>query len=380
MSDIQSRAEKVAASVGPLSDEIEQARQMPDAAVQAIRDSDLNRLFVPAIYGGFEAHPVEAMKAIETVAAADASAGWCLGIGSTTGLNAAFLAEGFAREIYGRPGAWTAGVFAPNGRAVEDGDDYVVNGKWSWGSGTRHADYVVGGCFVVGDDGKPIPPVMSRMMIAKADQISFDDTWHVLGLKGTGSTDFEMQNIRVPKGRSVALQADPLQVEGALYAFPSFALLACGIAATALGIGRAALEDFTALAEAKTPQYSKKSLANKPLAQVDFARASALIGSARAFAHEATHKAYEAAEAGGAIPDEVRATLRLSYTTAVKNVAEAVQLLYTAGGGSSLFLSHPLQRHWRDINTATQHIMINSATYELTGRVLLGVETDTAML
>lgn len=378
--EILKRADDVAAAIKGQSQRIEDLRRLPDDIADVIKASDLTRLFVPKKFGGMEAHPVTAFKAFEKVAAADASAGWCLGIVASPGINAAYMDDDVAQHFYGTPGAWMAGVFAPNGKAVRQGDSYKVNGRWSWGSGTQNADYVMGGSFVMGDDGKPQPPVVSRLMIVPRAQIKFHDTWHVSGLKGTGSTDFEMVDLDVPVNHSVSLQADPRRLDAPLYVFPSFAMLATGIAATALGVGQAALEAFHDLAGAKTPQFSKRSLAAKPAAQVDYAKAVGLIEGGRAFAYDAAYAAYEQAAAEGELPDEVRARLRLAFTTAVRNTAEAVSLLYVAGGGSSLFQSSPLQRHFRDIHAITQHIMVNGATQELTGRVLLGVETDTAML
>ncbi|MGB1088721.1 MAG: acyl-CoA dehydrogenase family protein, partial [Alphaproteobacteria bacterium] len=255
--EILNRADQVAAAIRGQSERIEEARRLPDDIADIIKASDLTRLFVPKQYGGMEAHPVTAFKAFEKVAAADASAGWCLGIVASPGINAAYMEDAAAQHFYGTPGAWMAGVFAPNGKAVQNGDSYKVNGRWSWGSGTQNADHVMGGCFVVGDDGKPIPPVVPRLMIVSREQIKFHDTWHVSGLKGTGSTDFEMVGLDVPVSHAVSLQADPRRLDAPLYIFPSFAMLATGIAATALGVGQAALEAFHDLAGAKMPQFSK---------------------------------------------------------------------------------------------------------------------------
>jgi len=363
--------------------DIEQARALPQDLADKLSAAGLYKLLVPAKYDGAEAHPCTFLSVIEEIAQADASVAWCLNICNTSGLVAAYLPENYAREIYGPADAITGGVFAPMGKAKSDGTDFTINGTWNWGSGTSNCTWIMAGCMVMGDDGKPEMgergPI-SRMMLLPRDQVEIADTWHVTGLSGTGSNEFTIKDRKVPCARSVALATDKPLVTSPLYTFPSFGLLAIGIAAVAIGTAQGAAQEFIGIAGAKTPQYSSKSLANKGQAQVDFARAMGLIEGARAFLHNAVSDGYANAAQSGELNDHDRARIRLAATTATKQAADAIDLLYTAAGGTSVYLATPLQRRFRDVHVATQHIMVAAGTLELTGRVLLGVKTDTAML
>jgi alkylation response protein AidB-like acyl-CoA dehydrogenase len=303
-------------------------------------------------------------------------------IGATSGSLLAMLPPETARAVFSGPEILLGGVFAPRGRAVAESGGFRVNGRWQWGSGTQNADWVMGGCQVVRDgevermrSGAPRP----RSVLVPAGEVEFFDTWHVSGLCGTGSTDFAMNDLFVPEERVAGLGVDrPL--ERALYAFPQFGLLGMGIAAVALGLARAAIDALVDLAGGKTPQGSSRSLAERPAAQADVSRAEALLRSSRAFYYEAIAAAWERARAEGRIEDAHRRDIRLATTHATRSCADAVDLMYHLAGGTSVFRSSPLQRVFRDVHVATQHMMVSPSTLELTGRLLLGLETDTALL
>jgi alkylation response protein AidB-like acyl-CoA dehydrogenase len=364
------------------ADEIERARRLPADLSRAFARAGFYRMCVPEVYGGLELPPADTMYTIETLAQADGSAAWCVFIGATSGSVLALLPPAAARAIFHGPEVLLGGVFAPRGRAIAEPNGFRVNGRWQWGSGTQNADWVMGGCEVI-RDGKPEllhnGTPRSRMMIAAATEIEFFDTWHVSGLCGTGSTDFAMNDLFVPDERAVGLGVDgPLARP--LYAFPQFGLLAMGIAAVTLGLARAAIDALVELAGGKTPQGSARPLAARPGTQSDVARAEALLRSARAFYYEAIERAWEGACANGRIEVEHRRDVRLATTHATRASADAVDLMYDLGGGSSVYQRSPLQRVFRDVHVATQHMMVSPATLELTGRLLLGLETDVSQL
>ena len=158
--------------------------------------------------------------------------------------------------------------------------------------------------------------------------------------------------------------------------FPVFGLLALGIAAVALGNARGAIEDLVELAGAKQPQGSRRSLAERGSAQSTLAVTEANLRSARAFFYEAVDEAWQVARQSGAIEMRHRAALRLAATHATRTASDVTRSMYDLGGGSSVFLSSPLQRRFRDSHVATQHIMVAPPTYELTGRVFMGLPVD----
>ena len=167
---------------------------------------------------------------------------------------------------------------------------------------------------------------------------------------------------------------------GALYSFPLFGLLAIGIASVALGIARGAIEDLASLAGAKTPAAGRKTLAERATVQAQLARAEASLRAARALVLGEADAAWSAAERGGEMPQQHRLGLRLAASHATEVAAEVVTTMYHAGGGTSIYDSSMLQRRFRDVHVATQHMMVAPATWELGGRLLLGLPTDTKQL
>jgi alkylation response protein AidB-like acyl-CoA dehydrogenase len=363
--------------------EMEDVRRLPADLAAKMAEGGLFRMVTPAVYGGLECTPRQIVDAVEAVAEANASAGWCVMIGATTAINAAYMDPEMARSIYDDPMTITGGVFAPMGKAVVDGDDYIVSGRWQWGSGSANCTWLCGGSMVFENgelrtlpNGRPD----ARMMIFPASEAELLDTWHVMGLKGTGSGDLEVENIRVPKGRSVSLVADQPNIDGALYKFPAFGLLSLGVAATAMGNTKGALQSFTELASVKKNQGSAKTLGQRANIQSEMSKMTAAFRAARAYLHDEIEMTWEIAQNSDEIPIERRAALRMACTQMVRTGADVTRTCYDLGGGAALFEASDLQRRFRDAHAMTQHIVTAPATWELTGRLLFGVPTDGGMI
>lgn len=383
MTDLLDRARALAPGIAARSDEIEAARRLPKDIAEAMAEAGLYGLAVPRTLGGAEAPPAMIAEVIETIAQGDASAAWCLMIGITTGLNAVYLPQTVARAIYGDARTITGGVFAPMGKAVPDNSDYIVTGRWAWGSGTQNARWIVGGAMIMdgdkpktGPDGAPY----HRMMIFDASEVTFHDTWHVMGLNGTGSLDFSVKELRVPQARTVSLVHDKPREQGPLYTFPPFGLLALGIAAVAIGNAGAALTEFRALAATKKPSASKRTLAERAHTQLAYAEAHAAFSGARAYLYDVVNTIWTDTQYGRAITLEQRASMRLACTNATRTCATVCRDLYDLAGGAAVYSSNILQRRFRDAHAAIQHMMVAPATLEVAGRALLGLPTEDAML
>jgi len=363
--------------------EIEKARRLPADLAATLAKAGLFRLAVPREIGGLEADPATLFRVIETVAEADASVSWCVMIGATSGVSAAYLSTSVAQQIFGQPETIVGGVYAPMGRAVEDGNGYILNGKWQWASGSNNCTWLMGGTVMVAD-GQPrrlsngAPD--TRMLLFPASAAQLIDTWHVSGLCGTGSGEMQVTDVRVPKDRSLSLVTDKPVAQGPLYAFPVFGLLALGIAAVLLGNAQSAVEELVELAGGKKPQGSSRVLAERATVQAVLADAVARLRSARAFYYDAVESAWDKAQTEGTMPIEVRANLRLAATHTARTCAAVTRDMYELGGGSSVFLSSPLQRRFRDAYVGMQHMMVAPQTYELTGRFLMGLPTDASFL
>ncbi len=382
--DLLAQARALGPRIAAASDAIEAGRTLPQEIAQALAQAGCFRMCVPRVLRGEEAPPSTFLRVIEEVARADGSAGWCVMVGATAGLMAAFLDEETARELYAPdPNVVTSGVFAPMGRAVVDGDDYVVSGRWPFNSGSAHAELRMGGALVL-EGGMPKMdargvPVMTHVVFRK-EETKILDTWHTSGLRGTGSNDMVVEEVRVPRRRAASMITDRPKHDGLLYRFPVFGLLALGVSAVAMGIARQAIDVFTSLATEKRTLGAKRTLAQRETTQADVARAEARLRSGRAFVFEITEEATEAAKKGDALDLRTRALLRLAATEATQASAAAVDIVYNAGGATSIYASSPLQRCFRDVHVATQHAMVSLPTFSLSGRVLLGLETDASTL
>lgn len=376
-------ARDLAPTIAARAADTEAQRRLPADLAQQLAAAGLFRLLVPQDLGGAEASPAQAFAVLEELGAADAATGWCVMIAATTALVSAWLPEHHAEAVFGDPLAITGGVFAPMGRAVADGDDYLVTGRWAWASGSANCRWLLGGAVIM-DDGQPrrLPGGASdhRMMVMPAAEVELIDTWDAMGMRGTGSGDMAAAAVRVPKDRSVSFMTDRPRVRRPLYSFPPFGLLALGIAAVAAGNARAALADLAALAGAKKGGGSSRALAERGTVQADYATAYARLAAARALAEAEIAAAWAAAEAGSPPDIASRARLRLAATHLTQTAAEVVAIAHRLAGGTSVYASHPLSRRFRDAHVATQHMMVGPSTLELTGRVLLGVPTDDAMI
>lgn len=361
-------------------DEFEAARRLPKDISDSLAKAGFYRMLVPEAYGGLECSPGTTARVLETLAIGDASAAWVSLVAATSGSALARIPEAAAREIFVSPETMICGVFAPRGRAERDGDGYRVSGRWQWGSGTQNADWVLGGSLLFREgelekdpEGRP----RAHMALVPASEVVFHDTWHVSGLNGTGSTDFEFKDVFVPQERVVGyVDVDP--PEGPLQLFPHFGLLALCVGAVTLGIARAAIDDLLEIAGAKRPAGSRRTLAERATTQMDVAEAEALLRSGRSWFYESIEAAWEAARRDGELTLEHRRDIRLATTHAVRNATRGVDLMYNLGGGTSVYRTSRLQKHFRDIHVATQHIMVGPGTMEVAGRLFLGLETDTS--
>ena len=361
----------------------ERERRLAPEVVDALADGGLFRMLVPRSLGGGEVAPAEMVDSIAAVARGDGSAAWCVAVACTSGALAAYLPDEHAREVYGGSARCWGGVFAPKGRAVSEGAALRVTGRWPFASGIDHSDWLMGGCVV--EDGGNVRKLSSgrpdvRLVLFAAEDVECVDTWNVSGLRGTGSHDMAVDELVVPAGRSASLFVDRPREDGPLYAFPIFGLLSLAIASVGLGIARGAVDDLLSLAGTKTPSMGTRTLAARPDTQARAARAEARLRAARALVDDSVGEAYAAAIADGVITLGHRAALRMAASHATAESAAVVDEMYSLAGGSAIYSSSPLQRRFRDVHVATQHMMVAPSVWELTGRLLLGVPVDSEQL
>lgn len=357
--------------------EIEQARRMPRDLVDALRTTGMFGLSVPRAIGGGEAGPLDIMRAIETVATADGSTGWCAMIATGNNVAAGYMQESGAREVFSDPTAPSAGIAAPAGTAVRVDGGVRVSGRWPFASGITHCDWVWAGCRIM-EDGRPKmtpqgPEIVHVCMPVR--DVVIHDTWYVSGLCGTGSNDFTATDVFVPEQRIFALLDPRGHRKEPLYQMPPLALFTFQLVSVSLGIARAALDDLIELAQTKIPTLYTAVLADKPVVQIELARAEAALGSARAFLYNTVDDMWQSVCAGNAPTRRQLAMGRAAATHAVETAATVARSANTLSGGSSIYTTSSLQRHARDAEAVTHHFTVAPHTWEEAGRVLLGRDT-----
>lgn len=375
-------ARSLAPQIRAYRDEIERNSCLPAPLVTALVEAGLFRMYVPKSLGGLEVDLVTFLRVVEEIAQIDGSVGWILATGATHGALGAYLREDVARAIYcDTPNAIVAGSVNPRGKAISVQGGYKVSGRWSFCSGIQHSAWVFGNCVVydgdtprLGLDGSS----ETRFMFFSVEQCEIHDTWHVSGLRGTGSRDCTVADLFVPEEWSLpAFTARPYQ-PGPLYTCPLITFFAASIAAPPLGMARGAINALVELACTQTPTGSQSRLRERPNVQVNVARAEALVRSARAFVIESLQEIWEVLIAEGELTMQQRAMGRIAGTHAAISAAQAVDLMYNAGGGAAIYQSCLLERFFRDIHVATQHISVTQTYYELAGKVLLGMSPGTS--
>src|ERR1700742_2146535 len=269
---VLSQAREIAELARGLADDIDSARRLPTELVEALRVSGLLRAGAPVEVGALELPAGTALRCAEEVARGDASAGWCVSIGIPSTLLVAYLPPVSRDELFGNGRGLAAGVWAPQGKARRVPGGVVVSGRWAFCSGITHADVLFAGCVL---EDRP------AVVALPTEQLQILDTWHTLGLRGTGSHDTVADEVFVPNERVLSIFDGPV-IDRPLYRFPPFGFFAACIAAAAMGNARAAIDDFVALAGAKKGVAASRTLAERSTIQAAVAAAESALEAARA--------------------------------------------------------------------------------------------------
>jgi len=363
--------EKVAPVLAASAAESEGARTLAPAAVAALEDTGLLALKLPAALGGAEADPVTQIDVIEAVSAIDASSGWCLMVGATTvALPGVFLGDDALATMFpsGRiPRA--AGCYMPTGQAAPAPGGYRITGRWAFASGIRHAAWVSGTARVV-RDGQATGE--RRVFVVPTSTVEIHDTWHVAGLRGTGSCDFSLRDQLVDEAFTWDLERALPRRGGPLYRLGMPGFVANEHAAFALGVARRALDTSVTLAAGKARGVTPTVLGDRATFQRFVGMAEARLRAARALAVEANAAAWRTVREGGRLLPRQHAELRAVAVHATEAALDVVTGSFRYAGGGALYESSVLQACLRDLNAAAQHFMVSDSAYEALGQFVLG--------
>ena len=379
--DYIARARDLAPMLQAAADDIERLGELPAQVRDTLIEQGFFRMLQPRSLGGAELRPSVFSRVTEQIARIDGSTAWVLSQGSGCSMSAAYLAPAQAREIFGP----STGILAwgpPMGqqaRAVPGG--YLVSGTWRFASGSHHASWLGAHALILEQDGSPRLGAkggqVTRTMLFPKSSTQLESIWNVLGLRGTGSDQYTIQDLFVPENRSMA-RDDPAErtEQGLLYRFTSGQLYASGFAGVALGLARGVLDSFVDHARLKKPRGAIRVLRENHVIQSQFAQAEAKWRSARALLHQTLDTVWEHIEQHGEMTRDHRMEIRLASTWAIQQSKEAILATYEAVGSGGVFVGTPFERPLRDILTLVQQGQGRPMHFETCGQYMLGLEPE----
>jgi len=346
--------------------------------VEALHEAGLFRILLPRSLGGGGLTIPESIVVFEAMARLDASVAWNLSICADGPLFGHFLSRDAYETVFDDPRAVIAGTLNPlTIRAVRCDGGWRYSGRANYVSGSAQATWLVGAGIELHDDAPRMVdgfPIM-RAAIMPFRHCTILDTWHVSGMRGTGSNDCTFEDVFVPDDFTFAWpEARSPWCTGAFGTVPLATQLGSALAAVAIGTARHAIAAVVELATMKVPAGTRALMRERPLAQMQIAQAQGWVEAAHAYLSSAVARCWQMGEAGEPFDNAARAAARLASVTAVKLAAQAVDLVHDAAGMNAVQTSSELDRCWRDLHTMTQHVILGTGRYEIVGRILMGLE------
>lgn len=377
MTDPLSAAQTLRTTIKTVRHETETARCLPASIVNKLIEAGLCRLAVPESLGGREAEPLVGFDVYEELASADASVAWIAWNNALTGLLSRYLSNAVRAELFADSSRLFASSTRPSGQAVMQSGGFRVSGRWSLVSGCELADWIPLMCVITTDEGdqRMLAAGVPEMRMAYVPKGSYKilDTWHVGGLRGTGSHDVVVDDIFVPAERTFSLE-DSDHIDRPLYRMPLAATLGAWCAAICLGIARAAIDALLDLGSSKVPVDPGPGLRDRPAVQAMVASSTAALEAARLLLRDALGDLWTACSRGTPVTDIQRARMWGSIVHAAQIAKTTVTSMYEAAGASALYIDCPIERAHRDIHAVMQHIVLQHFWLEQAGRVRLGLK------
>lgn len=382
--DYLSRARALANVIEGGAAAADRTRKLSPEVVQALAESGLYRMLQPKFLGGGELAIADFMAVIEEIAKADASTAWCVAQCGTCAMAAAYLDRETAIEVFGPDDgiiAW--GPPAPSQARIVDGG-YRVTGKWNFASGGHQASWIGAQSFVIDRNGDPLrredgTPVIRTMLVPRKD-VRLEDAWNVMGLKGTGSDSYAVEDVFVPARFTLGRdEAADRREDGLLYKFSTSNVYSFVFAALALGIARRMLDDARNVAMEKRPYGARTPMRDNNVVQAQIGHAEGGWRAAHGYLEATARKLWDEMAISPTLSLEQRIELRLSSVWAIHQAAQIADTVFHMLGATSIFESAPFERRFRDIHTVTQQLQGRQSHFESVGQVLLGLEPDAAL-
>ncbi|MFD4265339.1 acyl-CoA dehydrogenase family protein [Rhodococcus sp. NPDC058481] len=383
MGQVLDRIEQYADEIRAGGVEGDKLMRLSDANAKRLKESGAIRMLQPKQYGGLEVHPREFAETAMAIGAMDGATGWVTGIVGVHPWELAFFDPKAQEEVWGQDqDTWMASPYAPMGVAVPTDGGYILNGRWSFSSGTDHCQWVMIGAMVGGQDGKPqMPPKILHVLLPRSDYEIDQDSWDVVGLRGTGSKDLIVKDAFLPEYRTLdsatVYDGTAPKIAGrgeTLYNFPFSCIFPLGITSSLIGIAEGALACHIA-AQKDRVAITGVPIKEDPYVLFAIGDAAAEIAASRAAILETVDRFWDMTEKGQQVSFEQRAVGRRTQTAAAWRAVRAVDEIFARSGGGALQMKTPLQRFWRDAHAGLSHaIHVPGSIFHASALTQLGGE------
>jgi alkylation response protein AidB-like acyl-CoA dehydrogenase len=383
---------------------IEASKSLPEDVLDALHQLQMFRMLMPRSVGGAELDPATYAQVVAAIAEGDASVAWCIAQSSPCSMSAAYMDPSIANELFGDPKAvftWGFAAGRPPCRAVRVKGGWVVNGVWTFASGSRLSSWLGGHVQIHDENGSPSLDADGRvvertMLFPRSSVLVRDDRWDVMGLLGTGSDTYEAADLFVPELYSVVqrgigrdqqlpegVRRDPdtdRREEGILYKHSNQALFQAGLSSVAIGLARATLDAFIQLAKVKSPAIANQSLRDDSWIHARIAQADAKVSAAHAWLLSLLREAWNECAVTGEISFPTRVRIRTACTHQISEARDAVYMIYLEAGATAIFKSNPFERRFRDMHTLSQQPQGSIARMQSVGQYYVGIKPSLFLL
>jgi 3-hydroxy-9,10-secoandrosta-1,3,5(10)-triene-9,17-dione monooxygenase len=360
--DVVKRIQDIDSFLRDQAGEAEDLGKLPVETAKQLKATGIARMLQPEEWGGYESHPCDFLEAVMAACACGAT-GWVAGVVGVHPWEIALMDPKVGEEIWGTdPDTWIASPYAPMGRALPTGDGFILSGRWSFSSGTDHCQWIFLGGLGINKLGEiDGPPSGYHFILPRSDYEIVEDSWNVVGLRGTGSKDIIVKDAFVPSHRVIeaakvndGTAASEAGRSEALYRTPWSAIFPSAISAAVIGIAESALKTYITTQRERVTAFGVK-VSGDPYILSTVGEAASEIHASRVQLLSNVKLMFDITADGGVVPLEVRAQGRRDQVRSSWRAAAAVDTIFARAGGSSLRSDQPLQRLWRDVHAGLNH-------------------------
>ncbi|HLG71283.1 MAG TPA: acyl-CoA dehydrogenase family protein [Chloroflexota bacterium] len=386
MGEELARARELAPLVASMADQVEADRRLPQPLMEALHEAGLFRLLLPRSLDGGEVDPPKFVRILMQIAKADASTAWVLGQTTVCAMVAPYLSREAAERVFGDKRAILSWGPATQVKVTPEPGGCRVSGRFAFSSGGRHATWLGLQYPLFNADGTPKRredgSADGRTLLVPAEQVTMTDVWRVMGLRGTGSDSYSVEDLFVPAELDVHRDEAAARTEdGLLYRFSTYTMFSIGFAGVALGIARGLLDAFVDLAAGKTARGQAKTVRESQVVQYQAALAEGRWRAAEAYLLGSVDQVWgEICREPRELSLEQRMRLRLAGSQAQRDAAEVADMAYHLAGSSAIFDNGPFERRFRDMHAVRQQLQGRWDHFERVGQYLLGLWTEPLFL